>query len=53
MHLAFVQVFITDKERKEGKGKKSLSEELKERLEPVLLNSPLYQVLRWVTCTSK
>lgn len=49
MWLAFAQVFIMDKERNEGKGKKNLSEELKERQELVLVDLPLYQALCWVT----
>lgn len=32
---------ITDKKGKEGKGKKSLSEELEGKLEPVLVSAPL------------
>lgn len=39
--MAFVQVFITDKKEKEGKGKKNLSEELKGKLQSVLVSPPL------------
>lgn len=39
--LLYSVKFTTDKGRKEGKGRKNLSEELKKRLEPVLVNPSL------------